>query len=73
MFIVIEIQSTGDNVSTIVNKHDTLPEAQQKYHNILAAAAVSKVPIHTAMIIEPTGNTVRVECFAHAQETEVEE
>lgn len=73
MFIVIEIQSTNDNASTIVNKYDTLPEAQQKYHNILAAAAVSEVPVHTAMIIEPTGNTVRVESFNHAQETEVEE
>lgn len=65
MFIVIEIQQNNGVVSTLTYQFTELSEALAKYHIILSAAAVSEIDVHTALIIEPTGNTIRVEHFEH--------
>lgn len=64
MFIVIEIQTDG-SVATIVNQYATINEAEAKFHQILAAAAVSSVPVHAAVILSNTGSLVRFEYFSH--------
>lgn len=66
MYIVIEIQ-TYDNgtVGTLVNQYDTLQEAESKFHTVLAAAAVSSLPVHSAMIITGGADTVRAEHYEH--------
>ena len=48
MFIVMEIQ-TSEQVATIVNAYDDRNQAENKYHAILSAAAVSAVPKHGAV------------------------
>lgn len=71
MYIVIEIQNTNGSVSTLTWQYGTLNEAQSKYHTILSAAAISSVPIHTAVILTHEGNLIAHESYYH--ETEVTE
>lgn len=58
MYIVIEIQ-TWDTSAWIVNQYASKAEAESRFHNILAAAAVSEVPAHSALMIDEKGFPVR--------------
>lgn len=69
MFIVIEIQ-TSDTVATIVNSYADRNTAEQKYHMILSAAAVSTVPKHGAVMLTDEGVRLKGECYIHEQEPE---
>lgn len=67
-FLVIEIQiydngSAGNNVWA----YDTINEAESKYHAVLASAAVSDVPVHSAAILNETGYEIRVQSYNHKQ------
>ena len=66
MFIVIELQKDAKGVvSNIVTSFDTLAEAESKYYSILAAAAVSKIPVHSAIIVSEEGFPVKNQCYKH--------
>lgn len=55
-YIVIELQKLNENqVANIVTAHDTRAEAEAKFHQILAAAAVSGLPCHSAVMIQEDG------------------
>lgn len=62
-YIVIELQDNGETVGNIVTAYDTLPEAESKYHAVLSAAAVSPVPIHSAILINSMGFVVDTHCY----------
>ena len=68
MYIVIELQTNGDQTAHLIDKYTEQSKAMQKYFTILAAAAVSSVEIHTAVIITETGRVVRAETFKHESE-----
>jgi hypothetical protein len=64
MYIVIELQKNAEGVvSNIVTAFDTLAEAESKYYTILAAAAISKVPVHSAIIVSEEGFPVKHQCY----------
>ena len=65
MYIVIEMQTNGTKTATITNAYTDKNTAYQKYHMILAAAAVSQVEVHTAIIINEYGITEARETFEH--------
>ena len=66
MYIVIELQKNADGVvSNIVTSHETLPEAESKYYSVLAAAAVSQIPVHSAIIVSEEGFPVENQCYKH--------
>ena len=67
MFIVMEIQK-GASVSTIVDIYETRNEAEQKYHTVLAYAAVSEVPQHSAVMLNDDGSYIKSETFEHEVE-----
>ena len=74
MYIVIELQSNIDGqVANIVTAYDTLAQAQNKYYTILASAAISTVPIHSAVILDHCGNLIANQSFSHPVEVEPEE
>ena len=51
-YIVIELQKMDNGtVGNIVTAYDSQIEAESKYHQILAAAAISNLPTHSAIII----------------------
>lgn len=67
MFVVLEIQAS-DKVATLVNSYEDRNAAESKYHTILGAAAISTVPIHSAVLMTDTGKTLKAEHYEHAEE-----
>ena len=70
LYIVIEIQSIGNSCTTLTWSFNNQDQAMAKFFSVLAAAAVSSVPIHSAVIITDRGDMVRSEHFYHAGEAE---
>lgn len=68
MFVVIELQKAGENVYNLVTQHSTMPEAENKYHTVLAAAAVSNIDAHSALLVSDTGTLIKSECYLHTNE-----
>ena len=63
---VTEIQEYQDGTtSTPSFAYENRNEAEAKYHAILSAAAVSSVPIHSAMMFQSDGSPVKHESFTH--------
>ena len=66
MYIVIELQKNAQGeVSNLVYSFDNLAEAESKYHSILASAVVSKIPVHSAIIVSEEGFPVANKCYKH--------
>ena len=66
MYLVMELQKNEDgHVSNIVTEHETLPQAESKYHAVLSAAAVSDIPIHSAILVSEEGFPVKNQCYKH--------
>lgn len=66
MYIVIELQkNTEGQVANIVTEHANLAEAESKYHAILSVAAVSEIPVHSAIIVSEEGVPMLWKCYKH--------
>lgn len=66
-FIVLELQKSNGDVATLINKYDTLAQAQSAYHQVLSFAAVSDVAYHSAVLMNDEGNTYYRETFSHLE------
>ena len=65
-YIVIEMQKNEEgNVSNIVTEHENLAAAESKYFSVMSAAAVSNIPVHSAIIVSEEGFPVRHEFYKH--------
>ena len=71
-YLVIEIQHNQDGtVGNFVFAFDDRNQAESKYHSILAAAAVSQIYIHSAVLMTSTGVQVAHGSYTHGvEETE---
>ena len=67
-YIVIELQTNGNQTANIVTTHATREEAESKYHTVLAAAAVSNVEVHAATILTPDGFQLMSQAYHHGNE-----
>lgn len=65
VFIVIEIQSTGEAASVSQNTYSDRNKAESKFHEVLKYAALSSVPIHSAVLMTDTGKTLKAEKYEH--------
>lgn len=65
MFIVLELQATEDNVAHFFTVYYSQAEAESSYHLVLSAAAVSTVPIHSALLMAADGQVLRSETYKH--------
>ena len=66
MYIVIEMQTNATGqVSNITTAYPTIEQAYSKYFTILAAAAVSSVPVHAAVILNSFGEEIEHKAFEH--------
>lgn len=73
-YIVLEIQTNVNGaVGTLVNSYTDRNQAEQKYHLILSAAAVSALPEHAAVMLTSDGRMVTSQCYKHVVEVEPEE
>lgn len=68
MYIVIELQTNGTTTSTLTYNFTDRNTAYQKFHTILASAAVSSVKVHAAMIVNEYGLLEARESFEHGAE-----
>ena len=66
MYIVIELQTNANGtVANIVTAYASQEQAFSKFHTILAAAAVSALPVHAAVIIDNKGLEIAAQYFEH--------
>ena len=68
MFIVLELQATADNVTHIFTTYSDQAQAESNYHLVLSAAAVSTVPMHSALLMTADGQVIRSETYKHESE-----
>ena len=69
MYIIQEIQTNGSNTALLpaIVRQDR-NEAESAFHSILASAAISSVIVHTVVMFDEHGNTVRREFYEHPTE-----
>ena len=68
-FIVIEIQTNADgSVGNFVWSYAERGPAEQKYHTVLAAAAVSALPSHAAIMVTSEGHMLAHNVYHHEVE-----
>lgn len=66
MYIILEIQTNPDGtIGSLVNSYADRNEAESKYHTVLASAAISNLPKHTAFMLTDDGSVMRRECYEH--------
>lgn len=73
MYIVIELQTNAEGpVGNFVWSYADKNEAFSKYHTVLAAAAVSALPVHSCVILRNDGLQIAAQSYEHGA-PEVEE
>ena len=72
-YLVTEIQhwDTGA-IQNPTWSYDDRNKAEAKFHTVLAAAAVSKLPVHSAMLFTDEGFMLDSKCYKHEAEPEQE-
>lgn len=63
MYLVIELQTSNGQISTLNYQFDDIRLAEQKYYLILSAAAVSTIDVHAAMIVDSKGTVLKNEYY----------
>ena len=65
-YLVVEMQKQIDgSMSHLETAFTDRNTAEQKYHEVLSYAAVSTIPIHTAVILSEEGNLIKKETYRH--------
>lgn len=67
-YIVIEIQKFSDGTIAVppIATFDSFFEAVSRYHTIMATAAISDVPVHSAVILTDTGQEIKLDSYNKA-------
>ena len=74
MYIVLEIQKVDESsVGTLINSYENRNEAESKYHTVLAAAAISTIPQHSAIMMEDNCVPIKFDGYDHPVLTNSEE
>lgn len=74
MYIIMEVQVFADGgISTPCYAYSDKNRAEQKYHAVLSAAAVSALPRHTCFMLTDDGYVIKSESYEHPVEPEPEE
>lgn len=64
MFIIIEIQKDANGqLGTLVTSYEQQNAAESSFYTILAAAALSSLPKHGAVLMTDDGIVLRSECY----------
>lgn len=66
-YIVVEYQINGGQAGKIVTTHDTLQDAQYKFHSTAAAASISSVETHLVIALNDDGFPVEYALFSHKE------
>ena len=65
-YILIELQTNRDGtVGNLVTAYDDLDHAEGAWHSVLAAAAISSLPVHAAVLLNNSGEVVESRHYEH--------
>ena len=67
IFYVIELQTSSTGAS-LPFAFDNRPDAEAKYHSLLAVAAKSSVPRHAVLLVNADGFVLKSEVYTHEVE-----
>ncbi|MDO4974144.1 MAG: hypothetical protein Q4E38_08045 [Eubacteriales bacterium] len=71
MYFIMEIQGNADgSFAHLVTRAPSRLEAESEYHRVLSAAAVSGLPMHSAVLLDATGTALMSQCYTHEPEEE---
>ena len=63
-YVIVEIQTMADGtIASLVTPKDDYYQAENTYHTVLAAAALSELPVHTAVLLDNEGNVIHSQAF----------
>lgn len=68
MYLVMEIQKTGEQVANLVYSYANQNEAESKYYSILSVAAISTVEQHAVTLLTDQGNCIMSRFYIHKTE-----
>ena len=64
MYIVIELQTNTDGqIGNLVTAYEDRNQAESKFHQIMAAAAISELPVHSAIMVDEMGMVCKQDCY----------
>ena len=71
-YLVIEIQKFADGTVAVppISTYDSFFEAISRYHTVMAAAAVSDVPVHSCVVLNEVGQEIRMDSYNKDQPVE---
>ncbi len=72
-YVVVELQKNGDQMGTLITAHDTLKDVHFKFYSVAAAASISEIDMHTAVLLSERGLPMEQICFEHNEEVIPEE
>lgn len=74
MYYILEIQQYADgSYGHLIHWAETRNQAESKYHQVLAAAAISELPSHAASMFSSEGFPIMNQCYKHEIVTETTE
>lgn len=65
MFIVIELQKNGNELSNIVTTFTDKNQAESKFYQVMSAAAVSSVDKHSVCLLTEDGECLMAGTYMH--------
>lgn len=66
MYILIEMQTNGNQTALVPPRtYSDRLQAESAYYSTLSAAAVSTVQIHTVVLLDEHGNTLKRDYYEH--------
>lgn len=67
-YLILELQTNTDGtVGTLITQKDDLNQAQSTFYSILAAAALSQLPHHAAVLMTNEGIVLMFQDFCHEE------
>lgn len=67
-YVLIELQTNPNGaVGNLVTAYDALQQAESAWHSVLAAAAISALPAHAAILVNSDGEVVESRCYHHGE------
>ena len=67
-YIVIELQTNNGTTANLVTQYKSLPNAESAFYSVCASAVISKVEIHSVILVDETGFVTKNESFRHIEE-----
>lgn len=66
MYTILELQTDNDGKTVhIVTTEENRAKADSQFYSIMAAACLSNLRYHTAMVIDPEGRALMRDCYKH--------